>query len=315
MNKRIIAVLLALMLVVSLSVTAVPFSAANSSVSLTIAADVSEASPGSMINFTVTLGPVSDLGVIKFSLAIPSGLTFVSGSGTCSVTKADLGFSDLGFDEEDNYTFCGRGSESDYESTTDTVLMTFQCVVNDDACETQTVGFAEIQNEDFRSCQTPEEWGDRVSTISADITILTEVEDLTDPPTEEPTSEPTVAPTAAPTDPPAKKHTSASTKISSSGAAKTLKEKATRAPTEKPTKAAVAGNLPKKPSPTEKSKATDASDAPNQWSRNGKKDGTTPKTGDNTPKNFWLLIILASVIAAGGVLYIVKRRITRNSNR
>lgn len=317
MNKRITAILLVFLLVASLAVLVMPVKAAPSSVSLTITADKTEANSGDTIYFTVTLGPVSEMGGIGFRLSIPDGLTFVSGSGTLSVTKASLGFDDLDFNESNSLCFSGTASDNDFASTSDTELMTFQCTVNDDASGTLTVGFDTINNSDFFSCQTWEQWGDKVDTGSAGVTIAEEIESPTDPPTDPPTEAPAAAPVKArkkasakapaaePTGAPATTPKKASKKVSAKSAA----TEATEA-----TEPVIAGNLPKKPSPTEKSKATEASDL-GQWWKNGRKDGSSPKTGNNSPKSLWLLFILAAAIVAGIVVYIVKRKKTKNSDR
>ena len=170
MNKRILSILLCLMLVVSLLVLAVPVNAAPSSVDLTITADKTEAKPGDTVNFTVTLGPVSELGGFAFKLSIPDGLTFVEGSSKLTATKASLGFDDLYFDEAPTYQIGGVASEADYESTSDTEIGTFQCTVNDDASGTQTVS-ATIDPSEWFSCQTWEQWGENVKVGDADVTI------------------------------------------------------------------------------------------------------------------------------------------------
>lgn len=61
MNKRITSLMLCFVMVFAMLATAVPALAAGP-FDLKVTADKTEASPGDTITFTITLGPVSDMG-------------------------------------------------------------------------------------------------------------------------------------------------------------------------------------------------------------------------------------------------------------
>ena len=69
MNKRITSLILCFVMVFAMFAAAVPALAAGS-VDLKVTADKTEASPGDTITFTITLGPVSDMGSMQMDLVI-----------------------------------------------------------------------------------------------------------------------------------------------------------------------------------------------------------------------------------------------------
>ena len=78
MNKRITSLALVFVMVLSLLVTAVPALAAPiESTQLKVTADKTSAKPGDTITYTITMGPVSDMGSMQMCLDIPTGLTYV----------------------------------------------------------------------------------------------------------------------------------------------------------------------------------------------------------------------------------------------
>ena len=156
MNKRITSLLLCFVMVLSMLVTAVPAMAVGA-VELKVTADKTEASPGDTITFTITLGPVSDMGTMQMDLVIPEGLTYVANSGKLADGLRET----LGYDTADwtevTKRINGVASAADYSSDKDTVLATFQCTVDDDASGTLKAG---LDNLEFYSCQT---WDDHTS--------------------------------------------------------------------------------------------------------------------------------------------------------
>ena len=159
MNKRITSLLLCFVMVLSLLVTAVPAMAAGA-VELKVTADKTEASPGDTITFTITLGPVSDMGTMQMDLVIPEGLTYVANSGKLADgLRATLGYDTADWTEVTK-RINGVASAADYSSDKDTVLATFQCTVDNDASGTLNAG---LDNLEFYSCQT---WDDHTSDYS-----------------------------------------------------------------------------------------------------------------------------------------------------
>ena len=142
--------LLCLVMIFSMMTVAVPVHAAPvASTTLTVAADKTTAAPGDEITYTITMGPVSDLGSIQMELDIPAGLTYVAGSRSlASGLKATLGFDDVAFTENmatGKHIINGVASAADYESATDTVIATFKCKVDAGATGTLEVGLKELE--------------------------------------------------------------------------------------------------------------------------------------------------------------------------
>ena len=150
MNKRITSLLLCLVMIFSMMTVAVPVHAAPvASTTLTVAADKTTAAPGDEITYTITMGPVSDLGSIQMVLDIPAGLSYVAGSRSlASGLKATLGFDDVAFTENmktGKHIINGVASAADYESAADTVIATFKCKVDAGATGTLEVGLTELE--------------------------------------------------------------------------------------------------------------------------------------------------------------------------
>ena len=122
--------------------------------SIKITADKTSAAPGEEITFTITLGPVEQFGTMEMKLNISSGLTYVANS----FAKAENLEATLGFDQidwtESSKIYNGFASRKDYSSTTDTVLATFKCKVDDSFAGSATVS---LINCEFLSCET---WDD-----------------------------------------------------------------------------------------------------------------------------------------------------------
>ena len=169
MNKRITSLALVFVMVLSLLVTAVPALAAPiESTQLKVTADKTSANPGDTITYTITMGPVSDMGSMQMCLDIPTGLTYVANSTELADgLKATLGFDDVAWTEISKM-INGVASAADYESNTDTVIAKFQCTVDADFSGTAEVG---LTNLEFGSCQTFEYHTDRFSVVKASVTV------------------------------------------------------------------------------------------------------------------------------------------------
>ena len=165
--------LLCLVMIFSMMTVAVPvYAAPVASTTLTVAADKTTAAPGDEITYTITMGPVSDLGSIQMVLDIPAGLTYVAGSRSlASGLKATLGFDDVAFTENmttGRHIINGAASAADYESAADTVIATFKCTVDAGATGTLEVGLTELE---FISCQTFEDITSRFSVVKTAVAI------------------------------------------------------------------------------------------------------------------------------------------------
>ena len=142
--------LLCFVMIFSMMTIAVPvYAAPVASTTLTVAADKTTAAPGDEITYTITMGPVSDLGSIQMVLDIPAGLTYVAGSRSlASGLKATLGFDDVAFTENmttGRHTINGVASAANYESAADTVIATFKCKVDAGATGSLEVGLTELE--------------------------------------------------------------------------------------------------------------------------------------------------------------------------
>ena len=142
--------LLCFVMIFSMMTVAVPvYAAPVASTTLTVAADKTTAAPGDEITYTITMGPVSDLGSIQMELDIPAGLTYVAGSRSlASGLKATLGFDDVSFTENmttGRHIINGVASAADYASAADTVIATFKCKVDAGATGTLEVGLKELE--------------------------------------------------------------------------------------------------------------------------------------------------------------------------
>ena len=168
MSKRILSLMLCFVMVFSMSITANVSAATHESTQLKVIPDKTTATPGDVINYTLVMGPVSDLGSIQFDVVIPEGLTYLPNSGRISDgLKNTLGFDSLDWTESSK-TVNGTASAADYESDADTVLGTFQCKVNNGFTGTTSV---DLTNLEFFSCVTFEDHTSRFSVVPGVVTI------------------------------------------------------------------------------------------------------------------------------------------------
>ena len=129
---------------------AVPVNAAQS-VTFTVTADKTEVQPGETVNFTVSMGAVSDLGMLKFKLVIPEGMTYAANSGKIvDGAKDAMNFNKLDYAETSKVVTGASDGTTDYTGTDAIDIATFQCTVNEDAAGTLSVGLT-TKNGDFGS--------------------------------------------------------------------------------------------------------------------------------------------------------------------
>ncbi len=138
------------------------------STEIKITADKTDAKAGDEITFTITMGPVSELGSIQMKLKLPAGLTVVAGS--CQLAtglKATLGFDDISFTEGTDFVITGIASAANYRSDSDTVIATFKCKVDTSAPGNLK---AELKELEFYSVDFTDNTS-RFSVVPATITV------------------------------------------------------------------------------------------------------------------------------------------------
>ena len=116
------------------------------STEIKITADKTDAKTGDEITYTITMGPVSELGSIQMKLKLPAGLTVVAGS--CQLAaglKATLGFDDISFTEGTDFVITGIASAANYRSDSDTVIATFKCKVDAGVSGNLTADLKELE--------------------------------------------------------------------------------------------------------------------------------------------------------------------------
>ena len=175
MKKKVTSLLLCFIMIFSMITVAVPvYAAPVASTTLTVAADKTTAAPGDTITYTITMGPVSDLGSIQMVLDIPAGLTYVAGSGSLAAgLKAKLGFDSVDYTEstkdgKPRIMINGSTSAANYESAADTVIATFKCKVDAGATGTLEVGLTELE---FYSFPAFEDITSRFSVVKTAVAI------------------------------------------------------------------------------------------------------------------------------------------------
>ena len=164
MRKAIRAVIIFVMIASLMIAQTLTVYAASAVIYVT--ADKTEAEPGDTVNFTVSLGPVSEMGTMQMVLDIPEGLTYVSGSGKlASDLKNKLGYDYADFTEV-SLMINGMASTADYSSDSDTVLCTFSCNVDDGFKGKAKVGLSKLE---FYSCKT---WEDHTADYSVSRAVI-----------------------------------------------------------------------------------------------------------------------------------------------
>ena len=132
MNKRITSFALALLMVVSMLMYAMPAFAAMP-LDVTIEPNTAKASPGQEITYNVYVGPVQRLNGATFTLIIPEELTYGEGKvpdGLMETLGIAPGDGEIVYTPESrNYFF--YSAEGSYTSDSKTLLFTFTCTVNE----------------------------------------------------------------------------------------------------------------------------------------------------------------------------------------
>ena len=146
MNKRITSIVLSLVMLFTMLATAVPALAATP-VELKVTADTTSANPGDTINYKVSIGAVTDMGGLEFKLDIPSGLTVDDSSisipdGLETIIDSDGPI--IVPTSSNKYYWLYSAQLTGYTGTSDLVILTFSCKVDDGTTGTKTVSIKEV---------------------------------------------------------------------------------------------------------------------------------------------------------------------------
>ena len=136
MNKKLLALLLSLVMIIGLIPTSIVFALSNSTATFTVKADKTEVNSGDTINFSVEMQQTGNINTMEATISLPEGLTLVPGSLT-TINRSELGWDDFG-STESALLFSGYGSVS-YTGTGPVVVANFQCTVDADAVGKYTV--------------------------------------------------------------------------------------------------------------------------------------------------------------------------------
>ena len=161
MSKRILLLILSVLMIAS-SLVVVPVSAAiHETTLIRVVADVTDPSPGDTINFTIIMGPVSDLGTMQMVLDIPEGFTYVENSGRLADNLEEtMGFDVISWTESSR--MINGGALYDYNSDAETIIGYFQCTADGGFKNTGLVGLDELE---FFSCETWEDHTERFRVV------------------------------------------------------------------------------------------------------------------------------------------------------
>ena len=146
MNKRIASIVLSLVMLFTMLATAVSVLAATP-VELKVTADTTSANPGDTINYKVSVGAVTDMGGLEFKLDIPSGLTMDDSSisipdGLETIIDSDGPI--IVPTKSNKYYWLYSAQLTGYTGTSDLVILTFSCKVDDGITGTKTVSIKEV---------------------------------------------------------------------------------------------------------------------------------------------------------------------------
>ena len=142
MKKKILSLIICLcMIIVMLPIA----SFASDTVTIKVIGDKDTANPGDTVNYTVSLGEISELASASFNLLIPSGMTYVENSAAIPAgLKTTLGMATVDWTENQLLWSC-YGNTDGFASTSETTLLTFSCKVNTDATGTQNVSLTGVE--------------------------------------------------------------------------------------------------------------------------------------------------------------------------
>lgn len=167
-KKKFLSLLLTFAMMMCLMPMKISIAEPTTDATLSIVADKSEAHPGDTINYTVKMGPITDLNVFQMKLDIPEGLTFtnITGKNANNLKNAiaEALFTDVSYVSYDNTNRllsvlnCGsvdaEGEEvpgGKFSSTSDTTIMSFSCTVDENTNGDKTVGFIEQEGTNVRT--------------------------------------------------------------------------------------------------------------------------------------------------------------------
>ena len=146
MNKRITSIVLSFVMLFTILATAVPALAATP-VELKVTADTTSANPGDTINYKVSVGAVTDMRGLAFKLDIPSGLTIDDSSISIPdglETTIDSDGAIIVPTSSNSYYWCYSAQLTGYTGTSDLVILTFSCKVDDGITGTKTVSIKDV---------------------------------------------------------------------------------------------------------------------------------------------------------------------------
>lgn len=126
--KRMIAMVLAVLLAFSMMPATVD---AAENVTLKITADKSTVNPGDTVNFTVSIGAVTNLGGLEFDLVLPTGLTLNDDSVSLPQGLAETLDSDgeIGKPRKDWPKWSYSAQQKGYTGSAELTILTFSCTV------------------------------------------------------------------------------------------------------------------------------------------------------------------------------------------
>ncbi len=171
MSKRILSLVLSVVMVASVLVVAPVSAVTYRQTDISVIPDKTTAQPGDTINYTITLGPVSDMGSLQMKLVIPEGLTYKAGTGKIADGLAEnMGFDMLAWTESTK-VINGCASAADYASDAPTLIATFQCTANEGFSGTAEVGLTYLE---FCSCITFEDHTANFGIVTTAVTVAAE---------------------------------------------------------------------------------------------------------------------------------------------
>ena len=141
MNKRITSIVLSFVMLFTMLATAVPALAA-APVQLKVTADATSANPGDTINYTVSVGAVTNMGGLEFKLIIPSGLTIVDSSisiPTGLETTIDSDGAIVVPSSKNGYKWSYSAQSAGYTGASDLEILSFACTVDNGASGNKNV--------------------------------------------------------------------------------------------------------------------------------------------------------------------------------
>ncbi|MBQ6153907.1 MAG: hypothetical protein IJJ15_09185, partial [Ruminococcus sp.] len=160
MNKKLMSVVLAIALVITMVAVAIPaVMALGDGVSVTIkpVGTETEFEAGSEVEFEVILGPVEKLQSIEIKLSMPEGLTYKTGSGAETPDAASaLSMLSMRSYNDAAMKYGATDFQNSYSSENSLTLFTFTCTIDSGAApgteytvETEILVISDDEGEDF----------------------------------------------------------------------------------------------------------------------------------------------------------------------